>query len=136
MSGKVTGVLIDISPLRESAAFRRIFCARLISIIGIGLLMVSVPIQMYDLTGSSAQVGAATAVTGITTFVGMLVGGVLADRFDRKKLILLGRSGAALSFVGLALNAFGVFGPTSVAGVLHATPYMIGNTAVALMVTV
>ena len=36
MSGKVRGVLIDISPLRESAAFRRIFCARLISIIGIG----------------------------------------------------------------------------------------------------
>ena len=60
MSGKVRGVLIDISPLRESAAFRRIFCARLISIIGIGLLMVSVPIQMYDLTRSSAQVGAAT----------------------------------------------------------------------------
>ncbi|OBC03572.1 siderophore export protein [Gordonia sp. 852002-50816_SCH5313054-c] len=139
MSGKVRGVLIDISPLRESAAFRRIFCARLISIIGIGLLMVSVPIQMYDLTGSSAQVGAATAVTGVTTFVGMLVGGVLADRFDRKKLILLGRTGAALSFAGLALNAFGVFGTTSVVAlyVLAGVDGLIGSLSTsALMAAV
>ena len=105
-----SSVLIDLSPLRESAPFRRIFVARLISLVAIGLLLVSVPVQMWDLTRSSAQVGAATAVTGITTFVGMLVGGLLADRFDRKYLILVGRSGAALSFAGLAANAFGVFG--------------------------
>ncbi|GAB35016.1 enterobactin transporter EntS [Gordonia otitidis] len=139
MSGRMRGVLIDISPLRESAAFRRIFCARLISIIGIGLLMVSVPIQMYDLTRSSAQVGAATAVTGITTFVGMLIGGVLADRFDRKRLILLGRTGAALSFAGLALNAFGVFGTTSVVAlyVLAGIDGLIGSLSTsALMAAV
>lgn len=112
-------LLIDISPLRESAPFRRIFVARLISLIGIGLLLVSVPVQMYDLTKSSAQVGAATAVTGITTFVGMLVGGSLADRFDRKRLILIGRSGAALSFAGLAINAFGLIAGTPSVAVLY-----------------
>jgi MFS transporter, ENTS family, enterobactin (siderophore) exporter len=112
-------LLIDISPLRESAPFRRIFVARLISLIGIGLLLVSVPVQMYDLTKSSAQVGAATAVTGITTFVGMLVGGSLADRFDRKRLILIGRSGAALSFAGLAVNAFGLIAGTPSVAVLY-----------------
>ncbi|MEE4023057.1 enterobactin transporter EntS [Gordonia sp. PKS22-38] len=112
-------LLIDISPLRESKPFRRIFVARLISLVGIGLLLVSVPVQMFDLTGSSAHVGAATAVTGITTFVGMLVGGSLADRFDRKKLILIGRSGAALSFAGLAVNGFGFISGTPSVGVLY-----------------
>ncbi|MFW0794702.1 enterobactin transporter EntS [Gordonia sp. CPCC 205515] len=107
-------VLVDITPLRESAPYRRIFVARLISLVGIGLLLVSVPVQMFDLTGSSAQVGVASAVTGITTFVGMLVGGSLADRFDRKRLILVGRSGAALAFAGLAINAFGLLGGPSV----------------------
>ncbi|MDL9946103.1 enterobactin transporter EntS [Gordonia sp. ABSL11-1] len=116
---KARSLLIDISPLRESAPFRRIFVARLISLIGIGLLLVSVPVQMYDLTKSSAQVGAATAVTGITTFVGMLVGGSLADRFDRKRLILIGRSGAALSFAGLAINAFGLIAGTPSVAVLY-----------------
>ena len=91
----MSGVLIDISPLKVSKPFRRVFVARVISLIGIGMLLVAVPIQMWDLTGSSAHVGAATAVTGVTTFVGMLVGGALADRFDRRLLILAGRSGAA-----------------------------------------
>ncbi|MFT4088764.1 MAG: MFS transporter [Gordonia sp. (in: high G+C Gram-positive bacteria)] len=110
MSGKVRGLLIDVTPLRESVAFRRVFIARCISLIGIGLLLVAVPVQMYQLTGSSFQVGAATAVTGAMTFVGMLSGGVLADRFDRKRLILVGRSAAAVSFAALAANAFGAFG--------------------------
>lgn len=113
-------LLVDVSPLRESAPFRRIFVARLISLVGIGLLLVSVPVQTYELTGSSAQVGAATAATAISTFVGMLLGGSLADRFDRKKLILVGRSGAAVSFTGLAANAFGVVPVTPSMAVLYA----------------
>ncbi|WLP90910.1 MFS transporter [Gordonia sp. NB41Y] len=119
MAGKARGLLIDITPLRVSAPFRRIFVARLISLIAIGMLLVSVPVQMYDLTGSSVQVGAATAVTGVATFVGMLLGGVLADRFDRKLLILVGRSAAALSFAGLAANAFGAFGSSAAVPVLY-----------------
>ena len=136
MSDRARSVLIDITPLRESAPFRRIFIARLISLIGIGLLLVSVPVQMFDLTGSSAQVGAATAVTGVSTFVGMLLGGGLADRFDRKWLILVGRAGAALAFVGLAANAFGVFGePPSVAAlyVLAGIDGLIGSLSVAAL---
>ena len=73
-------ILIDLSPLRESAPFRRIFIARLISLVGIGMLMVSVPIQMYELTKSSAHVGGATATTGISTFIGMLIGGIQIGR--------------------------------------------------------
>lgn len=119
MAGRARGLLIDITPLRVSPPFRRIFVARLISLVAIGMLLVSVPVQMYYLTGSSAQVGAATAVTGIATFVGMLLGGVLADRFDRKLLILAGRAAAALSFAGLAANAFGVFGGSASVAVLY-----------------
>ena len=103
-------ILIDLSPLRESAPFRRIFIARLISLVGIGMLMVSVPIQMYELTKSSAHVGGATATTGISTFIGMLIGGILADKYDRRIMIIIGRTGAMLAFGGLAANAFGVFG--------------------------
>ena len=46
-------ILLDLRPLRESAPFRRVFIARTISIFGIGMLMVGVPIQMYSLTESS-----------------------------------------------------------------------------------
>lgn len=120
MASRILGLLIDITPLRISPAFRRVFAARAISLIGIGMLLVSVPVQMWELTGSSLQVGAATAVAGFATFGGMLLGGVLADRFDRRLLILTGRSAAALAFAGLALNAFGVFGGTPLVWVLYA----------------
>ncbi|GAC58628.1 putative siderophore export protein [Gordonia hirsuta DSM 44140 = NBRC 16056] len=111
--------LIDVTPLRISVEFRRVFVARAISLIGIGMLVVSVPVQMWDLTGSSFQVGAATAVTGVSTFAGMLLGGMAADRFDRRRLILVGRSAAALAFAGLALNAFGIFGGRPLVWVLY-----------------
>ncbi|MEZ5212097.1 MFS transporter [Gordonia sp. (in: high G+C Gram-positive bacteria)] len=115
-----TPVLLDLSPLRISPAFRRIFVARAVSLIGIGMLMVSVPVQMWQLTGSSFQVGAATAVTGTTTFAGMLIGGAAADRMDRRTLILAGRSAAAASFLGLSLNAFGVFGGSPLVWMVYA----------------
>ncbi|EME20383.1 enterobactin transporter EntS [Rhodococcus triatomae] len=99
------GVLLDVRPLRESAAFRRVFIARTISIFGIGLLMVGVPIQMYALTGSSFLVGVVAAVEGAASMGGMLIGGTLADRYDRKKLILFARTVSGLTFVGLAVNA-------------------------------
>lgn len=110
MKLRLRGLLIDLSPLRESAPFRRIFAARVISLFAIGMLQVSVLVQMYQLTKSSLMVGAMSVVVGGTTFVGMIVGGTLADRFDRRRLILLGRAGAALAFAGLAANAFGVIG--------------------------
>lgn len=99
------GVLLDLRPLRESAAFRRVFVARTISILGIGMLMVGVPIQMYDLTGSSFLVGVVAAVEGAASMGGMLIGGSLADRYDRKKLILFARTVSGLTFAGLAVNA-------------------------------
>jgi ENTS family enterobactin (siderophore) exporter len=100
-----SGVFLDVRPLRESAAFRRVFIARTISIFGIGLLMVGVPIQMYALTGSSFLVGLVAAVEGAASMGGMLVGGILADRYDRKKLILFARTVSGITFVGLAVNA-------------------------------
>ncbi|QTI67128.1 MFS transporter [Gordonia polyisoprenivorans] len=136
MAAAVRAVLIDITPLRVSVPFRRIFVARLISLVGIGMLLVSVPVQVYDLTGSSMQVGAATAVTGLATFLGMPLGGVLADRFDRRSLILIGRSAAALAFVGLAANAFGVFGESAALPVLYAlavTDGLIGALSIAAL---
>lgn len=99
------GVLLDLRPLRESAAFRRVFLARTVSIFGIGMLMVGVPIQMYDLTGSSFLVGVVAAVEGAASMGGMMVGGILADRYDRRALILFARTVSGLTFVALAANA-------------------------------
>ncbi|MYV71060.1 enterobactin transporter EntS, partial [Streptomyces sp. SID2131] len=99
-------LLVDIGPLRTSRDFRAIFIARIVSLFGLGMAMVALSKQVYDLTGSSFGVAVSSMIMSVTVLVGSLWGGWAADRMDRRKLILWGRSSAALAFAGLAVNAF------------------------------
>ncbi|MFC4048159.1 enterobactin transporter EntS [Actinomadura syzygii] len=97
---------MDVTPLRDSGPFRDVFVARTVSVFGIGMLAVAVPVQVYALTGSTAHVGAVSAAEGFALLAGFLWGGVLADRSDRRRLMLRARTAAGVGFVLLALNAF------------------------------
>ncbi|UYF93502.1 enterobactin transporter EntS [Rhodococcus aetherivorans] len=99
-------LVLDVDPLRTSREFRYIFTARVVSLFGLGFLVVAVPLQVYRLTGSTAQVAAVSAVLGVTTFAATFVGGVLADRYDRRRVIAAARGTAGVAFAVLALNAF------------------------------
>lgn len=135
--------LLNLSLLRTHPAFRAVFLARFISILSLGLLGVAVPVQIQAMTHSSWQVGLAVTLTGSAMFVGLMFGGVLADRFERKKLILLARSTCGVGFIGLYLNALlpepsllaiyllglwdGFFGALGVTALLAATPALVGR---------
>lgn len=139
--------VIDTSPLSTSPAFRRIFIARTISIFGLGLLAVAIPLQIFDLTGSTLQVGIAATVEGLCAFAGLLVGGDLADRFDRRKIILYSRVIGGSGFALLALNSWlpepsvaliygiggmdGFFGALSVTALMAVTPTLVPRNKLA-----
>lgn len=97
---------LDLSPLRTSTSFTLLFWARVVSIAGIGVLAVALPLQIYAMTGSSVQVAMVNTVLGIAGLGGALGGGLVADRFDRRKVILAARCAAVLGFAILAVNAF------------------------------
>lgn len=79
---------IDVSPLRENREFRRLFIASTISFFGSMATYVAMPFQMAQITGSYVHVGMiGVAELGPLIFFG-LYGGVLADRLDRRKLVL------------------------------------------------
>lgn len=99
-------LVLDTAPLRESRAFRAVFIARTVSLLGLGMAAVALSDQVYDLTGSSFGVAVTMAVMSLTMLLGSLAGGVAADRMDRRPLIVLSRAAAGLGFVGLAANAF------------------------------
>ncbi|MEO9273810.1 enterobactin transporter EntS [Marinomonas sp. 5E14-1] len=99
-------ILLDFTLLKTNTHFRAIFIARLMSVLGIGMLNVAVPVQIYELTGSSLQVGYAVALDGIGMFIGLMLGGILADRMDRKYLILFSRFICGVGFVLLAGNTY------------------------------
>jgi MFS family permease len=98
-------VLIDIGPLRHNAAFRLLFASQCISGLGTMVSYVAVPWQLYQLTHSNAQVGLLGLVQLAPVVVCGLLGGAVADRVDRKRLLIGSEALMALCVAGLVANA-------------------------------
>src|SRR5215467_8219820 len=81
-------MLLDIGPLRRNTAFRRLFASQFISGLGTMVSYVAVPWQIYELTHSNAQVGLLGLVQLVPVVVCGLLGGAVADREDRKRLLI------------------------------------------------
>ncbi|MET8634352.1 MFS transporter [Streptomyces sp. NPDC004074] len=98
-------MLPDLAPWHASADFRRLWLSGLISNFGTFLTFVAVPVQVKDLTGSAAAVGAIGAVELVPLIVFGLYGGALADAHDKRKLILSTEAGQGLLSAVLLVNA-------------------------------
>ena len=99
-------LLADITPLRESPAFRRLWIGSTLSAVGSALTLFAVPLQVYDITRSPFAVGAIGVAEVIPTVAIGLLGGAIADAVDRRKLVLVLSSGNAALSAGLAAQAF------------------------------
>src|SRR6187455_985572 len=99
------GVLVDITPLRVSPDFRRLWIGQAISLVGTFMTSAALPFQVFDLTGSSVAVGLLGLVQLVPLLVFSIIGGTIADARD-KRTVLLAVSGVALLCAGtLAINA-------------------------------
>jgi MFS family permease len=98
-------MLLDIGPLRHNTAFRRLFASQFISGLGTMVSYVAVPWQLYALTHSNAQVGLLGLVQLLPVVVCGLLGGAVADRVDRKRLLMGSEALMALCLLGLLGNA-------------------------------
>ena len=86
---KLARTAIDVTALRESAAFRRVFVGQLVSSIGTQVTLFTLMVQVYDLTSSTAKVGLLGAVMVVPTLCLALMGGAIADSMDRRRLLVL-----------------------------------------------
>ena len=98
-------MLLDIAPLRHNTAFRRLFASQFISGLGTMVSYVAVPWQLYELTHSNAQVGLLGLVQLVPVVACGLLGGAVADRVDRKRLLIASEALMALCLAGLLANA-------------------------------
>ncbi|MFF8258938.1 MFS transporter [Streptomyces virginiae] len=94
-----------MSPLRAGGPLGLVLAARVLALLCIGLTSVAVVVQVYERTRSSTQVGMVSLVLAAGLLLGFMAGGVLADRRDRKGLILIGSAWAVITFAVLAANA-------------------------------
>ena len=89
-------VAVDVGLLRRRRDYRLLVGGQFVSLAGSELTFVAVPFQTYALTRSSLAVG----LLGVAEFVPIrvlaLVGGALADAFDRRRLVAIAEGGAAI----------------------------------------
>ncbi len=71
-----------------SGAFRQYFVGQSLSLLGDGLRTLAVPLLAYHLTHSALSTGAAFICEVVPFSLFSLVGGSLADRLDRRKLMI------------------------------------------------
>ena len=68
--------------------FQALFAGRASSMLGSAIAPVAIAFAILDLTGSAAALGLVLAARSIPEVVFMLVGGVIADRFDRARILV------------------------------------------------
>lgn len=89
--------------------YRLYWFGMLVAIIGLQVQMVAQAWLVYDLTGSTALLGMTGLMQAIPTLALTLFGGVLADRVDRRRLIMVTQAGSGLLLLLLAtLTATGM----------------------------
>jgi predicted MFS family arabinose efflux permease len=75
-------------PIWRVRDFRLLWTAQAVSEVGTGITQLAYPLLMLALTGSPAQAGALAAVQALPHVMFGLVAGALADRLDRRRLMI------------------------------------------------
>jgi MFS family permease len=98
-------LLVDTTPLRVSRDFRRLWIGQGVSFFGSTITTAALPYQVFHATGSTLAVGLLGVAQLGPLLTCSLFGGAIADRADKRRL-LLGANAAALGCsAALAANA-------------------------------
>ena len=96
------GLRASVSLLRRNGNFRRLYVASVISLGGDWFLLIALFGLMLDLTGQAIAVAFTIAAQDLTYFLASPFAGVLADRLDRRRLMItcdLARAVLVLGFL-------------------------------------
>jgi MFS family permease len=97
---------IDITPLKVSRDYRLLFFGQLISFFGTMMSFVAIQWQIFDLTKSSAMVGYISIAEVIPMVIFGLIGGAIADSFDKRKILRYTEIGQTLTTAIILGNCF------------------------------
>jgi MFS family permease len=98
-------VLVDVTPLRVSPDFRRLWLGQGVSYIGSMVTTASLPFQVFHQTHSSLAVGLLGVAQLGPLLVCSVIGGGFADRVDKRRLLLAVTATALVCSATLAANA-------------------------------
>jgi MFS family permease len=99
---RVPRFAVDLTAVRESRDLRLVLIGQALSALGTQAALVAVPYQVYVLTHSAALVGLLGVVELGPLIAASLLGGAIADRMDRRGLLLMAQLAETLIVSGLA----------------------------------
>jgi predicted MFS family arabinose efflux permease len=103
----VRRIAIDLEPLRASRDLRLLLTGEFLTGLGTQAALVALPYQLYIQTGSAFLTGLLGGVELLPIVAAGLYGGAIADRMDRRKLLLLVQVGLVITSAALAAGAVG-----------------------------
>lgn len=97
---------LNLSLLKRNRDYGLLYSGQFISFIGTMITGVALPYQVYQLTRSTLMVGLLSLVQLIPLLITALLGGVFADRYNRRMLLIGSELLLAISCGLLVLNAY------------------------------
>jgi MFS family permease len=101
----VRAVSVDVGLLRRRREFRLLITGQVTSDLGSMVTFVALPYQCYQLTHSTLTVGLLGAAEFLPIMVLALLGGAMADAFDRRRLMQLAEVASLVVACALIANA-------------------------------
>lgn len=98
--------LIDFSLLKHNRDYALLYIGQFVSFIGTMMTGVALPYQLYHLTQSTLMVGMLSLAQLLPLLITALLGGVCADRYSRRALIVISELLLVFGCAILALNAY------------------------------
>lgn len=98
--------VIDLALLKRNRNFRLLFVGQFVSFTGSMITSVALPYQIYHETQSTLMVGLASLFQLIPLLFTALMGGVFADRYHRRLLLVFSELLLAVGCLLLALNVY------------------------------
>lgn len=97
--------LLDFSLFRKNRNFRLLYAGRFVSFLGVMITGVALPYQIYHETQSTLMVGLVSLFQLLPLLFTALLGGALADRHRRRKLLLITQIILTVGCLLLAANS-------------------------------
>ncbi|WP_454782479.1 MFS transporter [Legionella sp. WA2022007384] len=97
---------LDLSLLKKNRDFRLLYLGQFISFIGTMISNVALPYQIYQITQSTLAVGLLSLAQLLPLLITALIGGVFADRYNRRGLLIISELLLAVGCCLLALNSY------------------------------
>lgn len=127
----------------RSREFRRYYAGQALSYVGDGLRTLAIPLLVFHLTGSAVSLGVTFALELLPFAIFSLVGGSLADRLDRRRLMIgcdalrftimavitfaLWRGFLTLTLVYASVSLLAVCGAVFLGAQSSSIPYLLGK---------